>query len=63
MRPGLARAGALGTNAFKDETRLNTVSLPAGLTTIGDGAFMGCDQLQEIHFGRIPACARPMPVL
>ena len=32
--PGLA----LGTNAFKDETRLNTVSLPAGLTTIGDGA-------------------------
>lgn len=32
---------ALGTNAFKDETRVDTVVLPAGLTTIGDGAFMG----------------------
>ena len=32
---------ALGTNAFKDEPRLTAVSLPEGLTTSGDGAFMG----------------------
>ena len=63
MSRGLARTRALGTNAFKDETRLNTVSLPAGLGACGGGAFMGCDQLQEIHFGRIPACARPVTVL
>ena len=41
---------ALGTNAFKDETRLNTVFLPEGLTTIGDGAFMGA----KVHLIDLP---------
>ena len=41
---------ALGTNAFKDETRLNMVFLPEGLTTIGDGAFMGA----KLHLIDLP---------
>ena len=33
---------------FKDNTTLTSVTLPAGLTTIGDGAFDGCTALTSV---------------
>lgn len=40
----------IGTNAFKDCTKLETVSLPSGFAEIKDGAFDGCTGLKTVNF-------------
>lgn len=39
---------AIDANMFKNCTNLTSVTLPAGLKTIGDSAFLGCTGLTEI---------------
>lgn len=38
----------IAENAFKGQTELESISLPASLTTIGNGAFDGCDSLASV---------------
>lgn len=38
----------LGNNVFKDETAINTVTIPNSVTTIGEGCFSGCTGLTSI---------------
>ena len=38
----------LGNNVFKDETAINTVTIPNSVTTIGEGCFSGCTALTSI---------------
>ena len=40
----------LGVNAFVCCSNLTSVTIPADITTIGDGAFYGCDNLTTITF-------------
>lgn len=35
----------IAANAFRDNTKITSVSIPASVTTIGDGAFAGCTKL------------------
>ena len=36
--------------AFKEDTKITTVSIPASVTKIGDGAFLGCTKLATVNF-------------
>lgn len=38
------------TAAFKDNTNLQTISIPASLTTIGESVFWGCTNLNSVTF-------------
>ena len=38
----------IAPSAFEDNTELTSVSLPATITSIGEGAFAGCEKLQSI---------------
>ena len=40
---------AIAANAFKNNTRLTELTIPATVTTIGLGAFAGCTNLQAIY--------------
>ena len=41
----------IGANVFKGATNLETVYLPQTVTTIGDGAFSGCESLKWLRYG------------
>ena len=38
----------IAPSAFEDNTELTSISLPATITSIGEGAFAGCEKLQSI---------------
>ncbi|MGI6168044.1 MAG: leucine-rich repeat domain-containing protein [Eubacteriales bacterium] len=38
---------SIAANAFRDNTTIKTISIPASVTSIGDGAFAGCTKLTE----------------
>lgn len=40
----------VGVSSFEGCTALESLTFPAGLTTIGDRAFYGCYSMQEYHF-------------
>ena len=40
----------IAKEAFKDNTNIETVSIPASVTTIGKEAFMGCTSLKKVTF-------------
>ncbi|MBP5330308.1 MAG: leucine-rich repeat domain-containing protein, partial [Lachnospiraceae bacterium] len=40
----------IAKGAFKDNTSIETVSIPASVTTIGKEAFMGCTSLKKVTF-------------
>ncbi|MBQ7345825.1 MAG: leucine-rich repeat protein, partial [Oscillospiraceae bacterium] len=44
-------ATTIGTNAFFCLTQLTTVTIPATVTVIGEGAFSGCDSLTDVYHG------------
>jgi hypothetical protein len=46
LRDGEARVPA---NAFRDDTSMTSIELPAGLMSLGDGAFAGCSSLTSIE--------------
>ena len=46
---GLAGTTSIGANAFY-QGRLKSVEIPAGVETIGDSAFVGCEQLTTLTF-------------
>ncbi|MBP5553495.1 MAG: leucine-rich repeat domain-containing protein [Lachnospiraceae bacterium] len=39
------------SGAFKDVTSMKSLSLPSSLISIGEEAFMGCSNLEEVSFG------------
>ena len=42
--------GRIEAKAFYEDTTMRKLSLPGGLTSIGDSAFYNCQQLKEIEF-------------
>lgn len=40
----------IGTNAFKSDTTIASLTIPDGVTNVGGGAFSGCSQLTSISF-------------
>lgn len=42
--------GRIEAKAFYEDTTMKKLSLPGGLTSIGDSAFYNCQQLKEIEF-------------
>ncbi len=42
---------AIEENAFRDCTTLTSVTIPSGVTSIGNSAFSGCDNLTTVMFG------------
>lgn len=44
---------ALGTEVFKNCTGITTITIPSFVTSLGDGAFTGCTELNEIHLDAI----------
>jgi hypothetical protein len=43
---------AIATNAFKDNQNITSLTIPAGIITIGDNAFNGCINLFVINIGK-----------
>jgi len=43
---------AIGENAFKDNTKITSVTIDNGIKTIGDNAFSGCINLIVINIGK-----------
>ena len=43
---------AIADDAFSDCTLLNSITIPAGVESIGEEAFSGCDALAEVFVGR-----------
>ena len=41
---------AIGDSAFLGKTAMTSVTIPAGVVTIGNGAFSGCTGLQQARF-------------
>ncbi len=41
----------IAAGAFKDVTSMKSLSLPSSLISIGEEAFMGCSNLEEVSFG------------
>ncbi len=41
----------IAAGCFKDNTSMKTLSLPSSLISIGEEAFMGCTNLEEVSFG------------
>ncbi len=41
----------IAAGAFKDSTSMKSLSLPSSLISIGEEAFMGCTNLEEVSFG------------
>lgn len=40
---------SIGASAFED-TKLNSIAIPAGVTAIGDNVFSGCEDLKKVEF-------------
>ncbi len=44
------RVVGIGQNAFKNQTQLRSITLPASITSVGVDAFAGCTNLEKVYF-------------